>query len=257
MLKRVEADAGGGGAARRPVLIVLHQHHSNPGHVGRWFREHGFPLDIRRTRFGDLLPTTLERHTGAVIFGGPMSANDSDAFVRHEIEWLKVPLAERRPFLGICLGAQMLSKHLGGQVGFDPDGYAEIGYHPIRPTPEGRALFEWPEQVYQWHREGFSVPEGGALLAEGDRFENQAFRYGPAAFGIQFHPEIPQAPVYRWTGRSGHRLIMPGARPRTAHVDGHVRYGPGQRRWLDAFLTHWVSLAQADLDAEAAETDRV
>jgi hypothetical protein len=93
-----------------PVLIVLHQETSTPGRVGNVLRTLGYPLDIRRPRFGDPLPETLEGHAGAVIFGGPMSANDSDDFVRREIDWIAVPLREQRPLLGICLGAQMLAK---------------------------------------------------------------------------------------------------------------------------------------------------
>mgnify|MGYP003536151715 FL=1 len=96
-----------------PVLIVLHQETSTPGRVGNALRALGHPLDIRRPRFGDALPETLDRHAGAVIFGGPMSANDPDDFVRREIDWIEIPLRENRPFLGICLGAQMLAKHLG------------------------------------------------------------------------------------------------------------------------------------------------
>src|SRR5690348_17229688 len=97
-------------AAQRPVLVVLHQELSTPGRVGQHLVKRGIPLDIRRPRFGDPLPETLAGHAGAVIFGGPQSANDSDEFVRREIEWISVPLAEQRPFLGICLGAQMLAK---------------------------------------------------------------------------------------------------------------------------------------------------
>ncbi|WP_198024399.1 hypothetical protein [Mesorhizobium sp. LSHC412B00] len=78
--------------------------------------EEGFDLDIRRPPLGDSLPETLEGHAGAVVFGGPMSANDEDEFVRRETNWLNVPLKENRPFLGICLGAQMLANHLGGKV---------------------------------------------------------------------------------------------------------------------------------------------
>src|SRR3984957_21056274 len=74
----------------RPVLIVLHQETSTPGRVGNVLRSLGHGLDIRRPRFGDPLPDTLEGHAGAVIFGGPMSANDPDDFVRHEIAWIAV-----------------------------------------------------------------------------------------------------------------------------------------------------------------------
>ena len=78
--------------ARLPVLIVLHQESSTPGRVGNALRALGHRLDIRRPRFGDPLPETLEQHAGAVVFGGPMSANDSDGYIRREIDWIEIPL---------------------------------------------------------------------------------------------------------------------------------------------------------------------
>src|SRR6201746_1792944 len=117
-----------------PVLIVLHQEASTPGRVGNALRALGHRLDIRRPRFGDPLPETLDGHAGAVIFGGPMSANDPDDFVRREIDWIAVPLAEQRPFLGICLGAQMLAKQLGATVAPHPEGQVQIGDYRIRAT---------------------------------------------------------------------------------------------------------------------------
>ena len=117
-----------------------------------------------------------------------MSANDADDWIAREIDWIGLALAADRPFLGVCLGAQMLAKHLGGEVGPHGGGQVEIGYYPIRPTPAGAELGRWPPQVYQWHREGFTLPRDCRLLASGDTFENQAFRYGDRAFGIQFHP---------------------------------------------------------------------
>src|SRR5438093_13472160 len=88
-----------GPAALLPVLIVLHQETSTPGRVGNALRALGHRLDIRRPRFGDSLPETLDGHAGAVIFGGPMSANDPDDFILREIDWIPVPLREQRPWL--------------------------------------------------------------------------------------------------------------------------------------------------------------
>src|SRR5215475_1040058 len=145
----------------RPVLIILHQETSTPGRVGNVLRALGYALDIRRPRFGDPLPQTLEGHAAAVMFGGPMSANDPDDYVRREIEWISVPLREQRPFLGICLGARMLAVHLGARVAPHPEGRAQMGYYPIRPTETGFALCpDWPDHVYHWHCEGFELPIG-------------------------------------------------------------------------------------------------
>src|SRR2546430_6178798 len=68
-----------------PVLIILHQETSTPGRVGNALRALGHKLDIRRPRFGDPLPQTLDGHAGAVIFGGPMSANDPDEIGRAHV----------------------------------------------------------------------------------------------------------------------------------------------------------------------------
>ena len=155
-------------------------------------------LDIRRPRYGDPLPADLADHAGAIVFGGPMSANDEDDYLRREIDWIGVPLRERKPFMGICLGAQMLARHLGHRVYRHPQGKVEIGYHPIRPTEAGRSCCDtlFPEQVYQWHREGFDLPCGATLLAEGLEFEVQAFRYEqglrlPVPSGSHLRDDLP------------------------------------------------------------------
>ncbi|RVU21523.1 glutamine amidotransferase [Methylobacterium oryzihabitans] len=232
-------------AIGKPVLIVLHQEASTPGRLGRLFLERGHPLDIRRPRFGEALPDTLRDHAGAVIFGGPMSANDPDDFVRTEIDWIDVPLREGAPFLGLCLGAQMLAKGLGATVRPHPEGRAEIGYYPLLPTEAGTAFAAeigqpWPSHVYHWHREGFTCPAGATTLATGDDFPTQAIRVGPAAFGFQFHPEVTHAMMCRWTVRAAERLKLPGAQDRVRQAEGRLMHDPSVMRWLDAFLDHWL-----------------
>ncbi|QFU15118.1 glutamine amidotransferase [Microvirga thermotolerans] len=234
---------------RAPVLIVLHQEHSTPGRVGRLLQERGHALDIRRPRYGDPLPETLAGHAGAIIFGGPMSANDGDGFVKAEIDWIRIPLRENKPFLGLCLGAQMLAKHLGARVWEHPDGRAEIGYYPLVPTPAGAALSEawkvpWPSHVYHWHREGFDCPSGADMLATGDDFPTQAIRAGAAAYGLQFHPEVTHAMICRWTVRAAERLAMPGAQDRARQIEGRFLYDPQVSLWLDRFLDHWLGVSR-------------
>jgi GMP synthase (glutamine-hydrolysing) len=164
----------------KPVLLILHQEHSTPGRVGHHFKARGVPIDVRRPRFGDPLPKTLSAHAGVVVFGGPMSANDPDDFIVQEVDWLAVPLKERKPLLGICLGAQMLAKRLGARVAPHPAGMAEIGYYPIRPTAHGCDIRpDWPSHVYQWQ----CVPK--ARIISGGRC------YGAAARMRILHPSAP------------------------------------------------------------------
>ena len=101
-------------------------------------------------------------------------------------------MKEQKPLLGICLGAQMLAKHLGARVCVHPEGKAEIGYYPIRPTAAGFDVCPvWPNYVYQWHRQGIDLPHGARLLAQGNIFNVQAFACGPAAYGISSMPRSP------------------------------------------------------------------
>ena len=132
----------------QPVLLILHQEHSSPGRVGQVLARLGYPLDVRRPRFGDPLPESLVVLVCAVIFGGPQSANDTAEIIKRETDWIGVPLRDDKPYLGICLGGQMMARHLGAQVTPHPQGHAEIGYYPIRPTAAGRHLCaEWPDRV--------------------------------------------------------------------------------------------------------------
>jgi GMP synthase (glutamine-hydrolysing) len=235
------------GPDRKPVLIILHQEHSTPGHVGSLLLASGHSLDIRRPRYGEPLPQTLEGHAGTVIFGGPMSANDSDDYLRAEIALIEIALKEQSPFLGICLGAQMMAICLGAEVKTDPDGHVEIGYHDVEPLETANLGGPWPRRFYQWHREGFDLPAGSVPLATArGRFPNQALKYGTAAIGLQFHPEITYAMAARWSGRNDHRLnLLPGAMPREAQLAEHILQGPVVRGWLSRFLEHWLASSPA------------
>lgn len=234
------------GRRERPaprILIVLHQERSTPGRIGRLLVESGADLDIRRPPLGDPLPATLAAHAGVVIFGGPMSANDPDAFIAEEIDLVGLALRQDKPFLGVCLGAQMLARQLGARVAAHPGGRAEIGYYRLRPTEAGLARLgaDAPRMVYHWHREGFDLPTGAELLAEGEEdFPVQAMRVGARAYGLQFHPEVTYAMMCRWTTRAQARLELPGARPREEHLDGWRVHDAAVGRWVSGFLGRWL-----------------
>jgi GMP synthase (glutamine-hydrolysing) len=225
------------------VLAVLHGEQSTPGRLRRLLAARGYSLDIRRPCFGDPLPETLQDHAAAIIFGGAMCANDPDAFIRREIEWIGVPLKEEKPFLGICLGAQMFARHLGHRVYRHPDERVEVGYYEIEPTADGDLLTgeAFPRRVYHWHEDGFDLPHGATLLARGGEFETQACRYGSSAVALQFHPEVTYACMCRWTVASEQKLARPGALPAQQHfADWHL-YDPPVARWMNSFLDRWLA----------------
>lgn len=242
-MKTDSAMAGIGGVRRDidapdklPMLVILHQETSSAGRVGQMLQQRGHALDIRRPPLGHALPDTLEHHAGAVMFGGPMSANDTDDYVKRETDWLDVPLRENKPFFGICLGAQMLVNHLGGRVEGHQDGLVEIGWYPLEPTEHGKALMDWPDMIYQFHREGFTLPDGAVHLAKADAYPNQAFRYGDNAWGVQFHAELTQVMMQRWVVRGAQRFELPGAQPARDHLQGRLLYDRAVRKWLEDFI---------------------
>ncbi|MBD2259246.1 gamma-glutamyl-gamma-aminobutyrate hydrolase family protein [Pseudanabaena sp. FACHB-2040] len=226
----------------RQILMVVHQETSNPGLVGQVLQEWGYALDIRCPAIGQPLPTALDAYEGIIVFGGPMSANDDDTlpFIRQEMDWIAQVLEAEKPYLGICLGAQMLARALGAQVVLQSEDLREIGYFPLHPTAPGREFFTEPMHVYQWHKEGFELPSECTLLAEGDLFPNQAFRYGKSAFGIQFHPEITAELIEHWTSNAADQLLLPGAQARPLHFHQHKLYSQAVENWLRRFLWQWL-----------------
>ncbi|WP_407703807.1 glutamine amidotransferase [Xaviernesmea oryzae] len=222
---------------RRPILTVLHQERSSAGRVGQILAARGFALDIRRPALGDSLPRTLAEHAGAIVFGGPMSANDQEPFIREEIDFIGVPLRENKPFLGICLGAQMLVRQLGGLVAPHPHGLTEIGWYPLEATERGRQILpDWPAMVYHFHQEGFDLPIGAERLATASAYPNQAFRYGENAWGIQFHGELTRAMMHRWVVHGADRFSLPGAQFGAQHLEGRFDYDAPLRRFMQDFL---------------------
>ena len=228
-------------SAKGRVLVVLHQEHSTPGRVGRLLASRGYRLDMRRPVLGDPLPSDLRDYAGVVIFGGPMSANDERDFIHREMDLIGVALKEDVPYLGLCLGAQLLTRAAGGRVAPHPEGLVEIGYVKVEPTEAGRDWIRSPMKVYQWHREGMDIPSCCELLATNDRYPVQAFRYGANAFGFQFHPEVTLEMKEIWTLKAAERLKMPGAQPRGVHLAMHPLYDPPLDRWINGFLDRWLA----------------
>jgi GMP synthase (glutamine-hydrolysing) len=110
----------------------------------------------------------------------------------------------------------------------------------------GRAICgPWPDQIYQWHREGFELPAGAELIAAGDIFPVQAFRYGAAAYGLQFHAEITHAMMRQWMVRARAGFSLPGAKPAADHFADRAVHDQAVRAWLTAFLHHWLDLGAA------------
>ncbi len=234
--------------AVKRIVLVTHSERAAPGKVRDALHARGCATEVCHAAGGAALPPLeggrLRGYDAAVVFGGPMSACDLEEhpFLRAETAWVEAQLAADAPILGICLGAQIMARTLGGRVFSHPGDLCEVGYRPVYPASAGCPLFPSPFHVYHWHREGFDLPPGALLLARGDIFENQAFSYGARAFGVQFHPEMTPATLERWvTNEKAQRYFtrpeVPSAERQRADAG---RHDPAVQRWLDRFLDRWL-----------------
>jgi GMP synthase (glutamine-hydrolysing) len=135
---------------------------------------------------------------------------DHHPFLARERVFVRAAIDTGIPYLGICLGAQMLARALDHPV--YPAGVREFGFNAIHPAPGAdddplMSVFEDGDQVFHWHEDTFDLPEGATLLATGDDVLMQAFRYGEAAWGLQFHLEVDRAEIELWLEAAGENEV--------------------------------------------------
>ncbi len=193
---------------------------------------------------GDQLPRDLGPFHAMAVLGGPQyvhyAADPEHAYLAEEMRVIERWLRTGRPLLGICLGAQLLAATLGAEVKEHPAGLTEIGYYKVWPTAAGSELIPDPLQVYHWHYHGFALPQGAELLARGEIFPDQAFRYDGAAYGLQFHPDTTPEEIDEWTRLLEEQLNSPGAHKRTRQIEEIPLYDHLLVDWFSGFLDHWL-----------------
>lgn len=242
------------------ALLVRHVKNKRDDRLSRCLLALGYELEWCCPATGDRLPRIDGRHHVAIVYGGAQSANDSveRPFIRREIDWIARWVSLGRPFLGICLGGQLLARALGARVEFHPLGLAEIGYVLVRPTVAARGFLDCPQPFYEWHREGFEVPEQAELVATADVFPNQAFRYREHVYGLQFHPEVTPEIILAWMDESPEALDRPGAHCRTRQEADVRRFNGRAQLWLQRFLFEWLGAADVDeRESQAASVAHV
>ncbi len=153
------------------------------------------------------------KYDALIVLGGPMNADQIDTFphLRTEVQLVREALAGEVSVLGICLGAQLLAKAIGGSVRRNP--VREIGWYDVELTDDGirdpvLASFARRQEVFQWHEDGIELPSGAVLLASSPASEVQAFRYGSSAYGFQFHLEANATLIERWLSVPDHASIL-------------------------------------------------
>ncbi len=225
-----------------PVLHIVHQRHSSTGRVGKVLSALGHEADVRRPSLGEALPSSMDDYAGTVVFGGPMSVNDDEEYLRTEMKWLETAMDSGKPVLGICLGGQMLTKVLSGTVSSGDNLHCEIGWYPVYPANDKSDFLSNSLHVYQWHSEGMTLPKGAELLATGrDVFPVQAWRYRNG-MSLQFHPEVTEAVMRRWVSRALKGYAgRPGVQMEKKQYEMSRRHTKSLVSWTRGFLSEWIA----------------
>ena len=186
------------------ILILEHNSSEGPGTIVDYFSGR-YELKTVGLWDGDKLPSSFEGIAAVIAMGGPMNVYEEEKypFLKAEDEFIKKVVTGKIPYLGICLGAQLLAKACGAKV--RKNRVKETGWYEVSVTPDGMrdGIFSLlPESftVFQWHEDTFEIPGNAAHLASSLDCRNQAFRSGPKAYGLQFHVEATGNMIGKWFG---------------------------------------------------------
>jgi GMP synthase-like glutamine amidotransferase len=189
------------------VLVLQHIKIEDPGYLKDLMLDDGVNITTIELDEGEKIPDDLSKFDAMFCMGGPM-----DTFMEKEYPWLieeKKKIKEfvvelKKPYLGFCLGCQLLGEVVGGKV--VKSNPAEIGIMDINFSKEKikDVLFSsFPKNIksLQWHSyevNGLDNNQNITVLASSPITKYQIFKYQSHAYGIQFHIEIKDTTVKEW-----------------------------------------------------------
>jgi len=195
----------------KPIAIFRHLECEGPGYFADFLDQHQIPHTLIRIDQHDPIPPSIDDYSALVFMGGPMSVNDNLDWIAAEIKLIQQAQKSNLPLLGHCLGGQLIAKALGATVGKNV--VKEIGWHTVSKQTNS-ASDDWlgplPNdfEVFHWHGETFSIPQGATPLLSSQHCDNQAFAIGNT-LALQCHVEMTAAMVREWANEYTEELSNP------------------------------------------------
>jgi GMP synthase (glutamine-hydrolysing) len=224
------------------IVVLRHERETGLGTFAALLKDAYVDYEVVQTLRGPL--PDAGSFDGAIALGGSLNANDPRLLETRR--WIRNGVLGGLPFLGICLGGQLLASALGAAV--ERQAQPELGVHDVYLSDAARRdpLFSGlPARlpVFGWHEDRFGLPPGAVPLAGSAACSYQAFRFDAAAYGLQFHPEVRAVDLASWAHGGGYRGLLDAADVMPEHlVDELAQAAPELDKLGRQLLERWLEI---------------
>lgn len=216
------------------ILIFQHTPTEHAGRLALTLRDHARRLDVRRfdlpeSRANPHVPTDFDDVEGVISLGGPMNVGDDLPWMSRQMEFLAAAHKRNLPVVGVCLGAQMIARALGGEVRPMADGpewgMADVTQFPVANTETILAGVPWAAPQFHAHGQEVATPPPGAtVLQHSARCKVQSFRVGLRTYGFQYHFECDLAMIEDFLFAGDPQMAAAGIDPEQAMQEARLQY---------------------------------
>lgn len=231
----------------RPVVVFRFSQTEGPGYLGEFLTRKGILWDQVNVDAGDSVPEDISGYSGLVLMGGPMSVNEDLPWIPPLLALINNAVEQNVPVLGHCLGGQLMSKALGGTIGLNPIkeiGWGEVSKVGHDPAPDWLGALPSSFEVFQWHGETFSIPEGAVRVLESPFCANQAFLLNNLHLGLQCHIEMTAPMIKAWCEVGADEIAEASSSPAVQQPAAMQEKAPARletlHRVADVIYEQWI-----------------
>ncbi|MCK5662039.1 MAG: gamma-glutamyl-gamma-aminobutyrate hydrolase family protein [Thiotrichaceae bacterium] len=183
-----------------PIYIICHADCNPSSYLCSYFDKHKIAYQKINALHNDVNSLDLNSLSGLVFMGGPYSVYDNHPWQKNELRLILRAIDKNIPIMGVCFGSQLISKVLGARV-FKAD-HMELGWHMIigdtsKLDPLQPLNLDKNFEVFEWHEDVFSLPEGATSIFSSNHHENQGYVWGNILV-MQFHLEMTEHMIKAW-----------------------------------------------------------